>query len=148
MIPLTNGEKKIHCEQKVCYICKKNLLLMIRNRDHCHRTGKYRGAAHDICNLRYKTPKEIPLVFYNGSKYDYYFIINELAKEFKGQFECLGENTEKYITFSVPIKKELDNGKTITEKIKLIDSFRLMSISLSSLFDNLSEGLYNDKCDD
>ena len=38
----------------------------------------------------------------------------ELAKEFKGQFECLGENTEKYITFSVPIRKEHDNGKTVT----------------------------------
>ena len=154
MIPLANEEKKYIISKKYVIYAKKDLVLLTiikkyhKVRDHCHFTGKYRGAAHDICNLRYKTPKEIPLVFYNGSKYDYYFIINELAKEFKGQFECLGENTEKYITFSVPIKKELDNGKTITEKIKLIDSFRLMSISLSSLFDNLSEGLYNDKCDD
>ena len=36
-------------------------------KDHCHYTGKYRGAAHDICNLRYKTPEEIPVVFHNGS---------------------------------------------------------------------------------
>ena len=43
-------------------------------------TGKYRGAAHDICNLRYKTPKELPVVFHISSTYDYYFIINELAK--------------------------------------------------------------------
>ena len=81
-------------------------------RDHCHYTRKFRGAAHSICNLRYKTPKEIPVVFHNGSTYDYHFIINKLAKEFYGQLECLGENTEKYITFSVPIKKELANGKT------------------------------------
>ena len=74
-------------------------------RDHCHYTGKLRGAAHSICNLRYKRPKEIPVVFHNGSTYDYHFIIKQLAKEFDGQFECLGENTEKYITFSVPIKK-------------------------------------------
>ena len=74
-------------------------------RCHCHNTGKYRGAAHSICNLRYKTPKEIPIVFHNGSTYDYHFIINQLAKEFDGQLECLGKNTEKYITFSVPIKK-------------------------------------------
>ena len=92
--------------------------------DHCHYTGKYRGAAQDICNLRFKTLKEIPAVFHNGSTYDYHFIIEELAKEFVGKFECLGENTKKYITFSVPIKKELDNGKTIIYKIKLIDSFR------------------------
>ena len=46
--------------------------------------------------------------------YDYHLIIKQLPKEFEGQFECLGENSEKYITFSVPIKKKLDNGKTIT----------------------------------
>ena len=49
--------------------------------------------------------KEIPIVFHNGSTYDYHFIIKELAEEFAGQFECLGENTEKCITFSIPIKK-------------------------------------------
>ena len=53
----------------------------------------------------------IPTVIHNGSTYDYHLIINELANEFKGQFECLGENTKKCIIFSVPIKKELDNGK-------------------------------------
>ena len=62
--------------------------------------------------------------------------------------ECLGENTEKYITFSVPIKKELDNGKSVTYKISFIDSFRFMSSSLSNLVDNLSEGLQCDKCID
>ena len=101
-----------------------------------------------ICNLRYKKSKEIPAVFHNGSTYDYHFIIKQLAKEFDGQFECLGENTEKYITFSVPIKKELDNSKTITYKLKFIDSFRFMSTSLSSLVDNLSEKLHSDKCKD
>ena len=74
-------------------------------KDHCNYTGKCRGAAHDICNLRYKIPKEIPIVFHNGSTYDYHLIIKELVKEFEGKFECLGENTEKYITFSGPIKK-------------------------------------------
>ena len=53
----------------------------------------------------------------NDSTYDYYFIIKELAEEFKIKFECLGENAEKYITFSIPIKKEHDNRKTITDKI-------------------------------
>ena len=53
------------------------------------------------------------------------FII-ELEEKLESQFECLGENTEKYITFSVPIKKELKNNKTITCKIKFVDSFRFM----------------------
>ena len=77
-------------------------------RDHCHHTGKFRGAAHSECNLRYNVPKKILIVFHNGSKYDYHFIIEKLAEEVKGDFEYLGENTEKYITFSVPLKKEDD----------------------------------------
>ena len=62
---------------------------------------------------------------YNGSKY-YHFIIKELAEEFKGEFECLGENTEKYISFSVPIRKEHDNVKTITYKLKFIATCRFI----------------------
>ena len=87
-------------------------------------------------------------MFYNGSTYNYHFIIKELAEEFEGQFECLGENTEKNITFSVPIKKELYNGKSITYKIKFTDSFRFMLSSLSDLVNNLSQGFHNDKCID
>ena len=95
--------------------------------------------------MRYKIPKEIPVVFHNGSTYDYHFIIKELAEEFEGEFECLGKNTEKYITFSVPITKETskidkdtnDNITKISYKIKFIDSLRLMS-----------ENLHSDKCTD
>ena len=72
---------------------------------------KFRGAAHGICNLRYKVPKNIPIVLHNGSTYDYHCIIKHIPEKFKGWFECLGENTEKYIIFSVPIKKEVGNGK-------------------------------------
>ena len=108
-------------------------------RYHCHYIGKYRGAAHDICNLRYKTPKETLVVFHKGSTCGYYFIMKKLAKVFEGQFEYLGENAEKYIMFSVTIKKELDNDKTSTYKLKIVDSFRYMSSSLSNLADNLFE---------
>ena len=70
-------------------------------------------------------------------------------KEFEGNFECLGENTEKYITFSVPIKKKIENKDLeITHKIKFIDSYRFMSLSSSKLIDNLSEGIHNNKCVD
>ena len=57
-------------------------------KDYCHYTGKYRGAAHDICNLRYKIPKEIPVVFHNGSTCDYHFIIKELAEEFMSRYQA------------------------------------------------------------
>ena len=147
MIPLTTEEKIYHSKEKICYICKKEF----NNNDNKNKNymGKYRGAAHNICNLRYKVPKEIPTVFHNGSTYDYHFIIKELVKEFKGNFECLGKNTEKYITFSVPIKKKIENKDLeITYKIIFIDSYRFMSSSLSKLVDNLSEGIHNNKCID
>ena len=99
--------------------------------------------------MRYKIPKEIPVVFHNGSTYDYHFIIKELVKEFEGNFECLGENTEKYITFSAPIKKKIENKNfEVTYKIKFIDSYRFMPMPLSKLIDSLSEGLHNNKCAD
>ena len=117
MIPLTNDEKKSYEKQKVCYICKKEFCtnkndekefkLKHKVRDHCHYTGKFRGAAHNICNLRYKIPREIPVVFQTGSTNDYHFIIKQLVEKFKDEFKCLGENTEKYITFPGPIKKSL-----------------------------------------
>ena len=141
-------------KQKICYICKKefdtNDKKYYKVKDHCHYTGKYRGAAHNICNLRYKIPKEIPIVFHNGSTYDYHFIIKELVKEFEGNFQCLGENTEKYVTFSAPLEKEIKNKNKIIEityTIKFIDSCStFMSTSLSKLVDNLSEELHNNKC--
>ena len=72
----TNEENKSCKKQKVCFVCKKGFSTEDDNkkhhkvRDHCHYTGKYRWAAHSICNLRYKTKKEIPAVFHNGSTYD------------------------------------------------------------------------------
>ena len=72
-------------------------------------------------------PKRIPTVFHNGSNYDYRFIIKELAEEFNKQFTCLGDNTEKYITFTVPIEKEVTrfdkNGGEITKNISYIWQF-------------------------
>ena len=151
MMPLTKKEEKHHNKQEVCYICKKEFNTDDKKRykvkDHCHYTGKYGGAAHNICNLRYKTPKEIPIVFHNGSTYDYHFIIKELVKE----FDCLGVNAERYITLSVPVKKEIKNKNKIIEityKIKFIDSYRFMSTSLSKVVDNSSEGIHNNRCVD
>ena len=73
MISLTGEEnRKSHKKQKVCYICKKEFNHKVKV--HCHYTGNYRGTAHSISTLRYKTPKEIPVVFHIGSTYDYHFI--------------------------------------------------------------------------
>ena len=93
----------VHMPKRVLlsYKWKKKIIKLYKKiRDHCHFTGKFRGATHSICNLHYKVPQEIPVKIHDGSVYDYHFIITELAEDFKGEFECLGQNTEKYITFS------------------------------------------------
>ena len=147
MTPLTDDENRKHKKSKYCHIClepfcnneedeKYNNYKNVR--DHCHYTGKYRGAAHSKCNLQYKVPKEIPVVFHNGSKYDYHFITNEISKGTDGA-QCLGEDAEKYITFKLPLKKEIKDGKFITYKLKFIESIRFMNSSLPHLTDNPSE---------
>ena len=121
----------------------KNYINKRKVKDHCHYTGKFRGAAHRICNLNYNDQKEIPKIIHNAS-YDTHFILNQLAIEFKGELNCIGDNMENYITFSVPIKKECNNNdnKTITYRLKYIDSFRFMPTSLSELVNNTS-GIFN-----
>ena len=134
MIPLTDKEKHSYEKHKYCHICRKKFIddeedKRYKNyrkvRDHDHYTGKFRGAAHSICNLRYKIPKEFPVVFHNGAKYDYHFIIKELVRKMDDNMDCLGEEAEKYITFKVPLKKENKNGSLTTYKLKFIDSYRL-----------------------
>ena len=120
MILLTEEEEESYKSQEQCHICEKEFCTndkeMRKVRDHCHYTRKYRGAVHSKCNLNYKIVKEIPVLFHNGSVYGYHFIIKYLVREFKGNSECLGENTEKYISFTVPFKKVI-NDKEIKYRI-------------------------------
>ena len=150
MIPLTHEENKFYKEQEACHICKENFCMdkddehYINRRkvkDHCHYTGKFKGAAYSKCNLNYKVPKDMLIIIHNAS-YDIHFIINQLEEEFKGELNCIEENMEKYITFSVPINKECNDGKKIAYKLRFIDSFTFMLASLSEVVDNMP-GLFN-----
>ena len=112
----------------------------LRVRDHCHYTREYRGVVHSICKLKYSVPEKMHIVFHNESNYDYHFIIKELPEEFKKQFTCLGENTEKYPTFTVTIEEEVTrlnkNGEQITKNIsyilQFIDRAKFMASSLNT----------------
>ena len=149
MIESTEEEQYKHDTRRLCFICKGPFVKDVKGnymkvRDHCHYTGKYRSACHKICNLHYNTPKQIPIIFHDGSSYDYHFITKGLAEEFDEYFKCLGQNKELYITFSVPIKKESSENGVIIYRIKFIDSFRFMPTLLSSLVDNFSGNRHND----
>ena len=85
---LTQEKQQSYEKVKIGYICKEKLKhkhadykKYCKVKNHCHYTGAYRGARHSICNLKYRAPKEIPILFHNGSNYDYQFIIKELAEE-------------------------------------------------------------------
>ena len=149
MLSLKAKQEEEYTKQNLCLICKGEFhdVNAVKNSfsvwDHCHYTGKFRGANRSICNLKYKAPKEISVVFHYVSNCDYHLIIKKLVEEFKGQFECLEENTEKYIICSVTINK-IKSNKTKTYKIKFIDNVRFMSSLLPSLINNLAQRLSSD----
>ncbi|XP_058790457.1 uncharacterized protein LOC131663808 [Phymastichus coffea] len=112
-----------------CHICNQYFQdNQKRVRDHCHLTGKFRGAAHNHCNLNYKNAAFIPVVFHNFTGYDSHFIITEIAtnSEFEGKISVLAENKERYISFT----KEVANSRI---SFRFIDSFRFMPTSLDKL---------------
>ena len=93
MKPLTKEQQQSYEKAKICYTCKEKLKKKhLRGkkyrkvRDHCHYTGKYIGAAHSICNLKYSEPKKNYIAFHNGSNYGYRVMIKKLEEEFKKQF--------------------------------------------------------------
>ena len=82
---LTREENESHKNTEVYYICKGTFNKSQNYRkvkDHCHYTGKYRGAAHSLCNLRYQEQRNIPIIIHNGSNYDFHLLIKDLAKKF------------------------------------------------------------------
>ena len=141
MDKLTKEQNVEFVTAKECHICFKKFSSKDRKvRDHCHYTGKYRGAAHSSCNLRYRIPDYIPVVFHKLAGYDVHLFIKELAK-YTSKIGVIAKNTENYISFSVKVEvdKFIDKaGKTaLNEKskeieLRFIDSFKFMSSSLDS----------------
>ena len=145
MDPLTKKQWKKYKKATKCHICYKPFTIRDPNvRDHCHYTGLYRGPAHSLCNLRYKIPSYIPVVFHNLSGYDVHLFIRELGTH-TSEMEVIAKNKEDYISFSikVPVDSYVDkNGEEKDKLIELrfIDSFKFMSSSSDSLTKNLVSG--------
>ena len=145
MGPLTKKQWKKYKKATKCHICYKPFTQTnLKVKDHCHYTGLYRGHAHSSCNLRYKIPSYIPVVFHNLSGYDAHLFIRELGGH-TSDMEVITKNKEDYISFSikVPVDSYIDkNGEEKNKLIELrfIDSFKFMSSSLDSLTKNLVRG--------
>ena len=127
---------------EICWICQGKFDEKQKKvRDHCHFTGKFRGAAHNICNLQFKKPKFTPVIFHNLSGYDVHLFVKNLGKT-DGDIKCIPNNEEKYISFSKDIiVGEYENKKgekvKIKNEIRFLDSFKFMASSLESLVGNL-----------
>ena len=119
------NDKQIAEKLTNCYACKKPLLHKYYRdavKDHCHLTGKYRGAAHSECKLKLKiNPKthQVPVVFHNLRGYDAHHLMQAMAN-LNSEVKCVANNMEKYITFSV-------------DGLRFIDSLNFMLRSLDSL---------------
>ena len=145
MGPSTKKQWKTYKKATKCHICYKPFTLRDpKVRDHCHYTGLYRGPVHSLCNLRYKIPSYIPVVFHNLSGYDADLFIRELGAH-TSEMGVIAKNKEDYISFSikVPVEKYIDKERNEKDKLielRFIDSFKFMSSSLDSLTKNLVRG--------
>ena len=126
------------CEQKLSTDEKKRKILKVR--DHCHFTGKYRGAAHNECNLKCRKPLILPVIFHNLQGY---LFIKQLAKV-PGDLFSIPTTEEKYITFSKFIAVDeyysKKQEKLLFKKFELrfIDSYKFLNASLADLVENLT----------
>ena len=95
---MTMHDKMAYDNPTLCHVCNDELG-EVRVRDHCHLSDKFRGAAHEICNLKYKVPKFFPVVFHNLSGYDSHLFIKILGNS-EGDISCIPNNEENYISFT------------------------------------------------
>ena len=134
---ITPEEQKQFNQASDCWICGKKLNLEDRVRDHCHFTGRYRGAAHNRCNLKYSKPNNISVFFHNLAGYDSHLFIKKLGIT-EGKIDCIPNNEENYISFSKTIKTgEYKNRKGETKdknfRISFKDSFKFLASSIDEL---------------
>ena len=92
-------EKERFDKETKCCICNEEFEDDVKVRDHCHFTGRYRGAAHKKCNLDYRKPNFTPVVFHNLSGYDSHLFIKHLGFSV-GNIDCIPNNEERYISFT------------------------------------------------
>ncbi|XP_067208480.1 uncharacterized protein [Linepithema humile] len=119
MADLTREESEKFRSTAMCHVCEKPFTPDdTRVRDHCHLTGRYRGAAHSSCNLNYKDSHVIPVIFHNLSGYDAHFIIKDVANAFEDNVELLPLTKKRYISFTKNVKDTMDQKSKLCIKLR------------------------------
>jgi hypothetical protein len=127
-IIMTKEDHKNFNSATRCYICNEEFTFKnFKVKDHCHRTGAYRGAAHNACNINYFTNRYLPVVFHNLRGYDSHLILKkafDIIGDSKDKINAIPNSGEKFMTFSIG-------------NLKFIDSFQFMASSLDKLAESL-----------
>ena len=136
---MTNADKIDFRTADKCHICdKKYIKSDIRVRDHCHVTGKYRGSAHQDCNINYRITDKIPVIFHNLRGYDSHFIMQQIGKIAKKHSYKNKKGEEKEMNINViPNNMEKYMSFMLGNHLVFLDSFQFMSSSLDKLVSNL-----------
>ena len=139
---MTKEDEEKFLKANECYICNKKYTDKdIIVRDHCHITGKYRGSAHQECNLQLRlNPEEvkIPVIFHNLRGYDSHFIMQEIGAIVKNHTYKNNKGEEKQMNINaIPNNMEKYMAFMLGNHLTFIDSFQFMSSSLEKLVSNL-----------
>ena len=122
---MTNEDEEIYNNSQICWICKEELNTD-KVRDHCHVTGKFRGVAHNKCDLKLRIPRKLPIIFHNLQGYDGHIIFKEL-NSFDVDISVIPKGIDKYMSIIV--------NRHITFK----DSIKFYNSSLDTLVSNLND---------
>ena len=148
---ITTEDTQTYLNSKQCHICEETLDWGDENnyvvRDHCHFTGKFRGAAHNLCNLQLRIPTKIPVIFHGLRNYDGHLIIKGLANAVRSPGSCdKGKFVNKLSDIRV-LPHTIEKFTSIsTKEFTFIDSCQHLTGSLSKLVDDLrNKGLNNFK---
>ena len=142
----TEDNKRKYEESTNCHICGKSEFTEKdwKVRDHCHTLGKFRGLAHNTCNLKFRVPAFTPVFFHNISGCDAHLFVKNLGVT-EGDVRCIRNNEEKYISFSKNITVEKITAEeeeiSVDHEIHFLDSFKFMACALGTLVDNLDAAI-------
>ena len=125
---IMSAEEEERFEQSnICWIFGKLFEISDEKvKDHCHISGKYRGAPHWNCNINLKISKKIPVIFHNLKEYDSHLIFKELSRFNNLKISVIPNGLEKYMDF------------TVNKNLVFIDSMQFMNSSLDKLVKNLN----------
>lgn len=142
MKPLSPSQNEEYLNATVCHICEEVFSSTdVKVKDHDHRTGIFRGAAHSTCNLNFKVGNLVPVFFHNLKNYDAHLFIRNLAPNGE-RIDIIPSNFERYISFTkfLPVEVITDSRglqRTVCLQLRFLDSFQFLTCSLDTLASNL-----------